>query len=70
MALRRKPQTPTGKRLDGTGTVVEKHPTPEEMDERIVAPEGTTFEDVVEALVSSPPQEDQNGTDEKDDDAP
>ena len=50
--------------------MVEKHPTPKRWTRGIVAPEGTTFEDVVEALVGSPPQEDQNGTDEKDDDAP
>jgi hypothetical protein len=33
------------------------------MDERIVAPEGTTFEDVVEALLTTPPLEkdDENG---------
>lgn len=32
-----------------------KRPTPEEMDERIVAPKGTKFEDVVGALVNASP---------------
>jgi hypothetical protein len=38
-------------------TMPKNRPTPEEMDERIVAPEGTTFNDVVEALLNAPPLE-------------
>jgi len=43
-------------------TVPKKRPTPEEMDERIVAPKGTKFEDVVAALLNASPVKDEDGT--------
>jgi hypothetical protein len=42
--------------------VPKKRPTPEEMDERIVAPKGTIFEDVVGALLNASPVKDEDDT--------
>jgi len=48
----------------------DKHrPTPEERDERLVAPPGTTFEQIVESLLTAPPLEDEDEGDEGQNDA-
>jgi hypothetical protein len=48
----------------------DKHrPTPEERDERLVAPPGTTFEQIVESLLTAPPLVDEDEGDEGQNDA-
>jgi hypothetical protein len=54
MALRRKPKTPVGKRLDGA--VAKKRPTPRKLDE-VISSDPLTFEQIVESLVATPPTE-------------